>query len=201
MAADDALIDQILDDRLLPPPLAGHRLARLDPGYRRAPGRVSELTPQHRLMIEYLVWGAKADVIAAQVGRRAHEPMTLHETADCARVRRRAARRLVGDPLFRKALAHELRVWRESRAGDAMRIVDDLMRDGGEGKAADRKVQLEAAKTMLGDHVAPANGQREINVNVGVQLQAGVVIKLKHADPPAGMPAIIEGEVMEDDSE
>jgi hypothetical protein len=177
---DAAIIDAILGTvpAALPAPVAGNRLARLDPaGTRRAPERLKELTSKHHLLIEYMVDGCAHAAIAQQVGRKPFDPMTLIEAADVLRIRRRAARRLALDPLFRQAFAEVLRAWRESRAVDALRVVDAIMQDEGEGTAADRKVRLEAARVMASETLAPAD-KSPPPVNIGVTLQAGIVIRL-----------------------
>jgi len=202
---DNRVIDEMCG---LKPPApaeatAGNRLARLDPKYR-APPVLKELQPRHRLMLQYMVHGVDSPARARQLRVEVAEPMSFYTAADASRVRRREARRLVNDPLFRRALAAEIRAFREMKSPRALQVIEHIMENPGEDKAADRKVRMEAAKSLLG--VEHGNAP-QTSVNVGIvaggsqPLRAGVVIRLKTAAPqaPIEMQAVVEAQ--EDDAE
>jgi len=76
----------------------------------------------------------------------------------------------------------------------------EIMRDPGFGKAADRKVQLEAADRILA--LDGASGSRSgASVNVSITnnvITPGYVIDLR--DPSEILPSTIEGHVVHNDS-
>ncbi len=181
---DDAIIDQMAG--IIPPApaeaVAGNRLARLDPKYR-APERLAKLTPQHVLMAQYMVFGISSPVRARQLRVGADVPLDFKTAADAARVRRRAARRAIVDPLFRAELARQLKSFRESLAPEAIRTIAAIMEDAGENSAADRTVRLKASTTLLGEN-AGSNGGTKVEINLGgdgQRLVAGVVIRMPAA--------------------
>ena len=178
---DETIIDQLTG--IIPPAAAeataGNRLARLDAKYR-APERLAKLTPQHDLMAQYMVYGISSPVRARQLRVGVDIPLDFTTAADAARVRRRAARRAIVDPLFRAELAKQLKSYRESLAPEAIRTIAAIMSDAGQGLAADRTVQLKASTTLLGENASGGGGsQVNVNINNGVQtLTAGIVVRL-----------------------
>ncbi len=108
MTTDDhKLIDALLD--VVPTEATpGNRLLRLDAKYR-APEKLSKLQPRHQLLIKYMIHGISSPVRCRQLRIGEDQPLSLIEAADAARVRRREARRIAFDPLFRQALARELK--------------------------------------------------------------------------------------------
>ena len=180
---DDATIDQMAG--IIPPApaeaVAGNRLARLDAKYR-APERLAKLTPQHVLMAQYMVFGISSPVRARQLRVGVDVPLDFTTAADAARVRRRAARRAIIDPLFRAELAKQLKSFRESLAPEAIRTIAAIMNDAGQGLAADRTVQLKASTTLLGENATGGNSTN-IQVNLdgsGQRLTAGIVVRFKN---------------------
>lgn len=171
-ADDDEIIRQMTGMEPARPPLAPgvNRLERIDPVRYKRPERLTALQARHLLMVEYLVWGIASPAIARIVGVAQNVPLDFYTAADAARVRRREARRLVNDPLFRGALADEIRNYRKSRAMRAILTIEDVMNDAAENTAADRKVRLQAANALLGEE---AKGPL-VNVNVNTQLNNGM---------------------------
>jgi hypothetical protein len=160
-------------------------------------GPLKELTAKHRLLISYLINGCPHSFITAMTraspteddpdNRRPlnqNEPLTLEEAADALGIRRRHARHLFDQKVFQREFAKELNALRDGAKARALHRVIALLDEEGEGKAADRKVQLQAAQALLGDAVGtPPAKQAPVNVSVGVSLAPGVVIRL-----PAGLP-------------
>jgi len=183
---DDELLDRAFGLSAPPPAeaAAGNRLKRIGPQYR-APEVLKELKDRHRHMIALMVHGTDDAARAAQFGLKQFEPFGWKVAADAARVRRKEARRLLSDKLFRNALATELRALGDSAKPHALHTIIRTLDREGEGKAADAKVRLEAAKIVLADD-APA-----VAVKAGVAqglydgLRPGVVIKLKTNAPAA----------------
>ncbi|WP_036286915.1 hypothetical protein [Methylosinus sp. PW1] len=193
-SADDAILDDMLGIRPpLPPAEAGNRLKRADPKKQLAPERLKELSAQHRLMIRYMVHGISSPVIARQHRVGVDVPLSFRDAALVARIRVHRARTLISDPLFRGALAEELRNFRASIAPEAIRVVAAIVEDPGDNTAADRTVRLKAAAAILGDAVGPAPAQTSINVSVTNKLTAGVVVRIPQAAPEAA-PATIDAQ-------
>ncbi|MGC1861550.1 MAG: hypothetical protein WA733_10605 [Methylocystis sp.] len=195
---DETIIDQLAGT--VPPappePTAGNRLARLDAKYR-APERLAKLTPQHVLMAQYMVFGISSPVRARQLRVGVDVPLDFTTAADAARVRRRAARRAIVDPLFRAELAKQLKSFRESLAPEAIRTIAAIMNDAGQGLAADRTVQLKASTTLLGENASGGGGaQVNVNINNGIQsLTAGIVVRLPSTakETPGETAKVVEG--------
>jgi hypothetical protein len=179
MSTDDhKLIDQLLD--VVPTEATpGSRLKRLDAKYR-APEKLSKLQPRHLLLIQYMIHGISSPVRCRQLRIGADQPLSLIEAADAARVRRREARRIALDPLWRGELCRQLRAWREQLAPEATQIIAAIARDPGDGTAASRTVQLKASTTLLGEN-ASGGGGTNVQINLGgdgQRLTAGIVIRM-----------------------
>jgi hypothetical protein len=109
-------------------------------------------------------------------------PLKLTEAAIMCRVRLRNARELFSYPIFKQALASELNALRESEKARSLATVVEIRDDPGNGKAADRKVRLQAAEMILGEGEGKKSGTT-VNVFNGTQhITAGIVIR-----PPRGM--------------
>jgi hypothetical protein len=154
---------------------------KLFPGSRK-PAVLKELTPKHRLLIQYQVWGVEYDFVR-KIGKEPFEPLTLTEAAKILEIRLKNARSLQSDPLYQKEYARQMKSWRDGRKCDAWRKVDEILRDDGDGSAAVRKVQLAAANMLIGEQ-AEARAGASINItNQTLNLTAGVVIRLPNDAP------------------
>jgi hypothetical protein len=120
------------------------------------------------------------------------EPLKLEEAADILRIRRRHARWIMSQPIAQKELALQLQALRDGHKAEALNTVVGVMRDKGEGTAADRKVSLQAASMILGDAAGPSPAKPSVNVNVGVNLQPGIVIRLPANLPPTPLESGFE---------
>jgi hypothetical protein len=158
-------------------------------------GPLKELHPKHRLIIEYCVNGAPphiaklvtrtwkdGDLVEHSRELRPYEPMQLEEAARALFIRIRHARHLFSQPVFQKEYNKALDALRNGAKVGALQKAIELVHDAGEGKAADRKVQLQAAQFILGE---PGSDQPKsgVTVNVGVQLSPGLVIRLPQQAP------------------
>lgn len=157
---------------------------------------IVELNAAARLLIEYQVTGCPHAYVS-QITRASPteedpdnrrplnqgEPMRLEEAADLLRIRRRRAREIMAAPIAQKELAIQLQALRDGHKAEALNTVVSVMRDRGEGKAADKKVQVQAASMILGDAVGAPPAKPNVQVNVGVNLSPGVVIRI-----PASLP-------------
>ena len=177
MATDDEELITAMLDIKPPEAAAGNRLKRLDTKYR-APEKLAKLQPRHVLMATYMVHGILSPTRCRQLRVGVDVPLTMLEAADAARVRRREARRIIVDQLFRQELARQLRAFREFLAPEATRTIAAIAFDPGDGTAADRKVQLQASTTLLGEN-SHGGGSTNLQVNLhggdGQRLQAGIV--------------------------
>jgi hypothetical protein len=172
------------------------------------------LTEKHERLIEYMTFGCPNPVILQHVQRPAivdpdtgdeikpartplpGQQLTLEEAAKLVGMSRKAARMLLASPIGSKAMARALQDLRDGAKPLAMAKIVELISTTGEGKAADRKVQLEAARTILGDEAGPSPTtiiNNTIN-NAGVILAPGYVMDLRPRDPDGN---VIEGEVVE----
>ena len=159
-----------------------------------------QLTQRHRLMIEYMVHGLHHPTLLSRLPLRympagvdeegapilkmgrpeVFEALSLEDAAAACNVRPRIARLLSKQPVFTRLLSSEIAAFRDGSKARAMRRVVSLVDEPGLGKAADRKVQLAAAQLVLGE--GNSNGPT-VNVNVGLQMRAGIVIDLTDDRP------------------
>lgn len=200
-----------------PAPRPANRLEALGRSSgRRKPEVLTELTPQHRKLIGYMVNGCTDEkllepikrkvpavengvAVIKEVSPRTGEPLLLDEAADLARVRRRNARDLMKQPAFTRELSKAVDDLRRGHTAEAMHKTIEIMRDPGFGKAADRKVQLEAADRILAIE-APGNAKSGVNVNItNTVVTAGYVIDLR--DPSEITAPTIEGRIVEEGDE
>ena len=184
---------------------------------RLKPPVLTELAPKHRLLAEYMVNGcphdrlcdflkrkertydeAQSAWIEREVTVKAGQPLTLLESAMVLGIRARQARDLAKQPLWHKHYSGLLQSFREGHKAEALRTVVDIMRDPGQGKAADRKVRLTAA-AMIDPDLGPQQSQTDVNVQVGVAVQTpGYVLDLRpdpEREPPQTIkpaPAVID---------
>ena len=162
------------------------------------PMRAEELKPKHHLLVEYMVHGLSHPSLCERTRIVDHydsetgEPVTRHPrvgealdlmaAAEVLRIKRRDARRLSKHTVFARLLATETQAFRDGAKARAWRRIDDLVHEPGQGKAADRKVQLAAATTITGEHATATTVN--LNIDNRTQIKAGVVIRL-----PATAPA------------
>lgn len=164
---------------------------------------LTALDAKASLLISYLVSGCPYDYVT-QITRAAPtefdpdarrplepgEPMRLEEAADLLRIRRRHARWIMAQPIAQKELALQLQALRSGMKAHALMTVGEIMTERGENTAADRKVRLAAAQTIMGDEArGPAVN---VNVGVGVSLQPGIVIRLPANVPPTPLESGVE---------
>ena len=180
-----------------------NRLERLGHGApRRKPeGGPKELTARHKLLISYMIDGCghrsicdriwvkrniMVDGLVAVVTRRPQpgEPLSLIEAADLLRIRRRNARELMTLPIFKRAYDEEIQRFREGERAASLHTLVAVRDDEGCGKAADRKVRMQASMALLGEIGSNAT---TVNVNVGgTHITAGIVIDLRDDEPTDG---------------
>jgi hypothetical protein len=168
-------------------------------GHERASKKkpLIELDAKARLLLQYVTVGCEHDWISqytracptefdpdARRPLEKGEPLRLEEAADVLRIRRRHARWIAGQKVFQHELAKALQQMRDGHRAEALNTVVAVMRDRGDGKAADKKVQIQAASMILGDQVGPSPAKPNVQVNVGLSLQPGIVIRLPANLPP-----------------
>jgi hypothetical protein len=166
-------------------------------GHQRASKKLplKELDAKARLLLQYVTVGCEHDWISqytracpnefdadARRPLEKGEPLRLEEACDVLRFRRRHGRWIASQRVFQHELSKALQQMRDGHRAEALRKVVDVLRDDGDGSAAMKKVQLSAASMILGDAVGPAP-REPVQVNVGVQLTAGIVVRL-----PANVP-------------
>lgn len=164
---------------------------------RRKP--LVELDAKARLLVEYQVNGCPHPFVS-QYTRAAPsefdpdarrplepgEPLRLEEAADLLRIRRRHARFIMASPIAQKELALQLQALRTGMKSQALATVGEIMQDRGENSAADRKVRLQAAQTVLGEDLRTPGVSVTVNNQTNVtNLRAGIVIRAKHNTQPS----------------
>jgi hypothetical protein len=107
--------------------------------------------------------------------------LTANECADVMGLRRKYVRRLLNEPVFRTELNAASHALRASAAPKAIRQMIDLIDWRGEGRAADAKVRLDAAKSVLGEDAA------RLSVNVSVASQTNVGVRPGYVLDPSAM--------------
>jgi hypothetical protein len=172
-------------------------------------GPLRELTPKHKLLIQYVVHGVDKQHLLDGVERlspteddptrtrplKVGEPLKLEEAALVLGMRRKHARHLFSQQVFIKAYNAELESLRNGAKVDAIRKTIEIMNEPGDGSAAWAKVNLTAAGQILGEQ-GEAKGGVNVTVNTAIQLQPGIVIRLPaSAEKP---PLEIEGEVIDE---
>jgi hypothetical protein len=161
-------------------PIIEYRLSRSGRQLLKPVGGPTELTPVMRLLIEYMVHGLprpNPGWPAIAPG----EPLTVEQAADVLRIRRRNARDLIRQPLVEREMAKAVQALRTGATPRAMRRIVGLVDEKGEGAAADRKVQLEAAKTVLGVE-ATKGASVSVTVNNQTNVSPGYVIDLSERE-------------------
>jgi len=160
-------------------------------GYKLASKRkpLEALDARGKLLIEYQIYGCphawirqytRAAPVGEDPGRRIPIepgwPLTLEEAADALRIKRRNARWISRQSVFQRELAEQLQCLRSGMKARAVLAQCEILDDRGDGAAADRKVRLQAAQAILGEDIR----DRSVNVTVnnGVQLTAGIVVRL-----------------------
>ena len=144
------------------------------------PGTLTELTPKHNLIIDYMVNGLPRPHVGLQLP--SGTPLSAEQVAKVLNVSPRYVRRLTAEKTFQAGLTQAINSLRTGAAPKAMHKIIDLIHIEGEGKAADRKVQLQAAQTILGEQA----GGVSVNVQVNNQtnITPGYVIRLPQLDTP-----------------
>lgn len=177
---------------------------------KAALGPLKELTPKHKLLIDYVLHGVPEnkrhlldgverlspteDDLTRTRPLLPGEPLKVEEAARVLFIKLRHARHLFSQQVFLKAYHAEVQAIRDGAKADAMRQVVQLMQAQGDGSAAWAKVNLQAASMILGE---PGDKQSSVNVTVNnaIQLQPGIVIRLPAS--AAQSPLEIQGNANE----
>ena len=165
-------------------------------GARHARKPLVALDQRGESLLEFIAYGVTDPAIAKKFGVEVGKPLSVEDAGRCAGLRARNARFVVSQRVFRARLAEELENIRNGAKVGAMLKTIELVHEPGEGTAADRKVQLQAAGAVLAAAIGQPPAKNEVNVNVGMQLTAGVVIRLPPGvqSPPLERQQIIGGE-------
>jgi hypothetical protein len=101
------------------------------------------------------------------------QPLSLDDAAAVLGLRRHNARQILASPDWQKIYAQLLADVRTGAKARALREIVDLVGRVGEDKAADAKVKLEAAKTVLGEDA------KGVSVNVQVNNQTNTLTAIR----------------------
>ena len=177
------------------------RLERLGYGPRHARKPLKELDLRSQLMLEYMLVGTRHKSLAERIGVEVNEPMSQQQASDAVGFRRRNGRFVFSQPIFQKALAKGIEELRSGHRVKATLTQIELMNDRGDGSAAAGTLRLKASQALLGDSDGKSGVNVNVAVNAGIQLSAGLVIRLPNDAPPTPLeqqpredePQIIEG--------
>lgn len=111
-------------------------------------------------------------------------------------MRLRTARNVLASSIGHKAQSQALAALRNGAKASAMHKIIELINNPGEGKAADRKVQLEASRDILGLKDQSA-AQVNVQINNNNHVKAGYVIKMPAEKP--NEPTTIDATAVETD--
>jgi hypothetical protein len=138
---------------------------------RKLVGGPPRLNSRMLRMIQLMVYGHEDD-----------PERTPYEAADAAKAvgyRARAGRALLNAPIFSAALAREVEAMRRGEHARSLRTIVKIRDDAGENTAADRRVRLEASRTLIGGDEGEG-----LSVNVKVQnnsvnaIRPGYIVQL-----------------------
>jgi hypothetical protein len=160
----------------LTPPLSGAPVKRFIVSRsgritRKLVGGPPRLNSRMLRMIQLMVYGHEDD-----------PERTPYEVADAAKAvgyRARAGRALLNAPIFGAALAREVEAMRRGEHARSLRTIVKIRDDAGENTAADRRVRLEASRTLIGGDEGEG-----LSVNLKVQnnsvnaIRPGYVLQL-----------------------
>jgi hypothetical protein len=149
------------------------RLPRAEPAAARS--TIFKLDDRGEKLCELMIYGAEPEE-AAKHGLEPFRPLALEDAAKVVGIRRRNARYIFSQPGFLKAYSKGLADLRNSHKARAVSTLAEIMRDPGEGSAADRAVQVKAANSLIGDE--PRGPSVNVQINNGAELQAGICIRL-----------------------
>ncbi len=149
-------------------------------GYPKTPRKsVGELSPNQRLFLEYLVHGCRHSDLCKQIHVEPHTPLTIEQAADLIRIRRRYARWLFEQPEFRREYGKAVQALKNASHIEAVKKQIEIMRHVGDGSAADKAIALKASQALLDDGYNKNSPQMNIQLNNHIQLQPGIVIRLR----------------------
>jgi hypothetical protein len=160
------------------------------------PMRADQVTARHRLFIQYLVHGCDNQALCDKINADRGQPLHLRQACELVGLRVRRGRNLLSQSVIQELYNKELETYRNGHRREALEHVISIMRELGEGKAADRTVRLKAAQQVLGAQEGGAvnltvNDQRGATVNNGgVHINAGYVIRLPAVETKDTAPAM-----------
>jgi hypothetical protein len=128
---------------------------------------LERLTEKHQLVLAHLVYGSDFD-----------KPMSVEETADRLRVRRRYIRGLLADALFKAEYQRMIEVARLLLTPRAVDVLGKLLGWEDQSKASGARVRLKAALAILDDRKAKV----EVNTKAAPTLEDLILAVRKHAD-------------------
>ena len=159
---------------------------RAQPRHARKPLEKLDKRSEHLLSLMVSGLDETERHFAEAAGVPLGQPLALEIAADIVGMRRRHARYIFSQRVFQTELNRAVEEMRSGAKPLAMQRVIDLVSIEGDGKAADRKVQLQAAQSILGDQVGPAPAKAAtINISTGPTLVAGVVVRLPQSAKPS----------------
>jgi hypothetical protein len=173
------------------------RFERLGYGPRHARKPLKELDLRSQLMLEYMLVGCRHKDTCDRLGVEVNEPMSQQQASDAVGFRRRNGRFIFGQAVFQKALSKGIEELRSGNRVKAITTQLEVMNDRGDGSAAFAAVRLKASQAIMGDE---AKGGVTVNAsitnNTAIQLQPGIVIRLKEniSSPPLEIQANNDGE-------
>jgi hypothetical protein len=166
---------------------------------RREAGDVA-LGERHKQLAELMTFGLE-ELDNKFPDKPIGQPLSLDDAATVLGLRRRNARQILASPGWQKIYAQLLADVRTGAKARALREIIDLVGRVGEDKAADAKLRLDAAKTVLGDDAKGISVNVQVNnqTNIANAIRPGYVLDLgamygrRHDDDPPAIDALPPG--------
>jgi hypothetical protein len=146
---------------------------------RKLVGGPTRLNSRMLRMIQLMAYGNEDDP--------EHTPYDVADAAKAVGYQARAGRALMNAQIFSAALAAEVEAMRRGEHARSLRTIVNIRDEVGENTAADRRVRLEASRTLIG-----GDEGKGLEVNVNVQsntlnaIRPGYIVRLPADLPPRG---------------
>lgn len=161
-----------------------------------ARGPLTALTPRHEQVLALLVHGLEYRDSRLNGGDHpVNQPLGVNQVAELLKVRRAYVRDLISDPLFKSKMQAAIANQRAALAPQAISTMAEVMTTVGDNTPADRRVRLDAAKTIMGEDAKGFSVNVQVNnqTNNNTTIRPGYVLDLSALHKPRNEPVTIEG--------
>jgi len=143
---------------------------------------LSQLTDEHKQVIELMVYGLDEGGTIEDEHIPAHQPLTLRQAARAVGVSMRHSREVHETPLFQTELNRAIAARRNSERPKNLTTAITIRDDPGDNTAADRTVRLKAIRSIEERDGAAGVTMTVNNSNNQTHISPGYVIRLRPKD-------------------